>query len=117
MEEQKQNQNLSKFKKKDEEVTFENVEKLDFSNVKSKLLSTKTVKKAKELDPINDKEKLQRRKQRIKKFAEQTKWLPNSSFVTYYGLITISNKLLINLKGKPAFENYGRGNVNPTTGI
>lgn len=31
-----------------------------------------------------------------------TRWLPNSAFSTYFG--------------RPAFENYGRGNVNPTHG-
>jgi len=33
---------------------------------------------------------------------ETTRWLPNSAFTTYFG--------------KPAFENYGRGNVNPAIG-
>jgi len=82
----------------------ENIEikKSDYSGVKSKLLSTKSIKKAKVLDPVEDKEKLDRRKERIKKFSEQTKWMPNSAFTTYYG--------------KPAFENYGRGNVQPTSG-
>lgn len=79
-----------------------NVKKEDYSGVKSKLFSTKTVKKAKILDPVLEKDKLDRRKQRIKKFSEQTKWLPNTAFTTYYG--------------KPAFENYGRGNVRPATG-
>lgn len=36
------------------------------------------------------------------KFKEQTRWLPNSAFQTYYG--------------KPAFENYGRANVTPLFG-
>ena len=31
-----------------------------------------------------------------------TRWLPNSAFQTYFG--------------KPAFENYGMGNINPPTG-
>lgn len=35
---------------------------------------------------------------RIKKFHEQTRWIPNSAFQTYYG--------------KPAFENYGNRNSN-----
>lgn len=33
---------------------------------------------------------------------EQTRWLPNSAFQTYFG--------------KPAFESYGMGNTNPTWG-
>lgn len=33
---------------------------------------------------------------------ETTRWLPNSAFTTYFG--------------RPAFENYGRGNVNPPIG-
>lgn len=33
---------------------------------------------------------------------EQTRWLPNSAFQTYFG--------------KPAFESYGMGNINPTWG-
>lgn len=39
---------------------------------------------------------------RIKNLEETTRWLPNSAFVTYFG--------------KPAFENYGMGNVKPTIG-
>lgn len=39
---------------------------------------------------------------RIKKFNEQTRWLPNSAFQTFYG--------------KPAFENYGMGNTHPIWG-
>jgi len=45
---------------------------------------------------------VQRRQDRIKKFQEQTRWIPNSSFNTFYG--------------KSVFENYGRGNVNPANG-
>lgn len=37
-----------------------------------------------------------------KKFKQQTRWLPNSAFQTYYG--------------KPAFESYGMGNTHPTWG-
>lgn len=62
----------------------EHVDRIDFSNVKSRLLS-KSAKKAKKLDPQIEIEKLQRRKDRIKKFGQQTKWLPNSAFTTYYG--------------------------------
>ena len=78
------------------------IKRTDYSGVKSKLLSTKYIKKARILDPNEDKVKLDRRKNRIKKFAEQTKFLPNSAFTTYYG--------------KPAFENYGRGNIRPANG-
>lgn len=87
--------------KADEEPDIE-IKRTDYSGVKSRLLSAKKIKKAKVLDPESEHEKLQRRKERIKKFGEQTKWLPNSAFTTYYG--------------KPAFENYGRGNVRPASG-
>jgi hypothetical protein len=39
---------------------------------------------------------------RLKKFYNTTRWLPNSAFTTYFG--------------KPAFENYGYGNTKPTYG-
>ena len=39
---------------------------------------------------------------RLKKFYNTTRWLPNGAFTTYFG--------------KPAFENYGYGNVNPVYG-
>jgi hypothetical protein len=39
---------------------------------------------------------------RIKRFYNTTRWLPNSSFTTFFG--------------KPAFENYGFGNTKPTYG-
>ena len=39
---------------------------------------------------------------RLKKFYNTTRWLPNSAFTTYFG--------------KPAFENYGYGNINPVYG-
>lgn len=74
----------SSHKKKVSIEEVEHVDKIDFSNVKSRLLS-KSAKKAKKLDPQTEKEKLQRRKDRIKKFGQQTKWLPNSAFTTYYG--------------------------------
>lgn len=44
------------------------VEKQDFSNIKSRLLQSK-VKKAKVLDPVYEKERLDRRKERIKVFS------------------------------------------------
>lgn len=39
---------------------------------------------------------------RLKKFYNTTRWLPNSAFTTYFG--------------KPAFENYGYGNTHPVYG-
>ena len=39
---------------------------------------------------------------RLKRFYNTTRWLPNSSFTTFFG--------------KPAFENYGYGNTNPVYG-
>ena len=39
---------------------------------------------------------------RLKKFYNTTRWLPNSSFTTFFG--------------KPAFENYGFGNTKPVYG-
>ena len=35
-------------------------------------------------------------------FKQTTRWIPNSSFTTYFG--------------KPPFENYGRGNTKPIEG-
>lgn len=49
-------------------------------------------------DPTSKK----RQDERIKKMKETTRWLPDSAFTTYFG--------------RPAFCNYGRGNVNPTYG-
>jgi hypothetical protein len=40
--------------------------------------------------------------ERLKKFYNTTRWLPNSAFTTYFG--------------KPAFENYGYGNTKPVYG-
>lgn len=40
--------------------------------------------------------------ERLKKFYNTTRWLPNSAFTTFFG--------------KPAFENYGYGNTNPVYG-
>ena len=39
---------------------------------------------------------------KLKKFYYSTRYLPNSAFTTYFG--------------KPAFENYGNGNINPVYG-
>jgi len=85
----------------DQESEDVQVEKMDLTNVKSRLLEKK-VKSAKILDPVYEKDRLNRRKERIKKLNETTRWLPNSAFKTYFG--------------KAPFENYGRGNVNPTVG-
>ena len=53
-------------RRQDEEESEQvEVEKLDLSNVKSRLLEKK-VKTAKTLDPVYEKERLQRRKDRIK---------------------------------------------------
>lgn len=41
-------------------------------------------------------------KKRKSEFLNTTRWLPDSSFTTYFG--------------KPAFHAYGKGNVNPTMG-
>ena len=41
-------------------------------------------------------------KKRKSEFLNTTRWLPDSSFTTYFG--------------KPAFHSYGKGNVNPTVG-
>lgn len=51
----------------EEESEQVEVEKLDLSNVKSRLLEKK-VKTAKKLDPVYEKERLDRRKERIKVF-------------------------------------------------
>ena len=41
-------------------------------------------------------------KKRKSTFLNTTRWLPDSSFTTYFG--------------KPAFHTYGKGNVNPAVG-
>ena len=51
---------------------------------------------------VEEEQQEHRRAERIKKFNEQTRWLPNTGFQTYYG--------------KPAFENYGFRNTNPSWG-
>ncbi|CAG9334256.1 unnamed protein product [Blepharisma stoltei] len=50
----------------------------------------------------NEAMRKERQDARIKKLNQTTRWLPNSAFTTYFG--------------KPAFENYGQGNINPTYG-
>lgn len=86
---------------KEEEEAELVVERPDYSKVQNRLLSYK-VEKRRALDPVKDKDRIKRREDRIQKFKEQTRWLPNSAFQTYYG--------------KPAFESYGMGNTNPTWG-
>jgi len=79
----------------------------DYSKVQNRLLSYK-VDRRRELDPVEDADRIKRREERIEvptadqKFKRETRWLPNSAFQTYYG--------------KPAFESYGIGNTNPTWG-
>jgi len=85
----------------DEDSEDVKVDKANYTNVQSRLLTNK-VRKAKELDPVYEKDRLKRREDRIQRLNETTRWLPNSAFKTYFG--------------KPPFENYGRGNVNPTVG-
>jgi hypothetical protein len=75
--------------------------KTDFSKVHSRIMEKK-IPKAKVLDPVYEKDRINRRKERIRVLNETTRWLPNSAFYTYFG--------------KPPFENYGRGNVQPTVG-
>ena len=41
-------------------------------------------------------------KKRRSSFNNTTRWLPDSSFTTYFG--------------RPAFHTYGKGNVKPTVG-
>lgn len=64
-------------------------------------------KKLKEKEKKREEKKLgrkqkRRRMERVKKFKRGSRWLPNSAFQTYFG--------------KPAFENYGRNNLNPLFG-
>ncbi|CAD8169438.1 unnamed protein product [Paramecium octaurelia] len=93
--------------KKDEEEIISSEEE-DLENEQDedqqKKMNTKFIKKAKTLDP-NDPEdaaKLQRRKDRIKKFQGETRWIADSAFTTYFG--------------KPAWGPYGFNNINPSVG-
>lgn len=72
-------------------------------SVRNSFNSKKSVKRD------NTEEKIQKNKEptlsqinRLKKFYNTTRWLPNSSFTTFLG--------------RPAFENYGYGNTNPVYG-
>jgi hypothetical protein len=71
-------------------------------NNHAKMVSNKVEDKLKRNQSHPGKEKERRRLDRIRKFEEQTRWLPNSGFQTYYG--------------RPAFENYGYRNTNPSWG-
>lgn len=66
--------------------------------------SKKIKPKAKKLDLSNpeDVARLKRRKERLKKMKNTTRWLPNTAFTTYFG--------------KPTWGPYGYGNINPTNG-
>ena len=66
--------------------------KLNQGNLKATHEEVKPQKKGPSKTQIN----------RLKKLYNTTRWLPNSSFTTYFG--------------KPAFENYGYGNTNPVYG-
>ncbi|KAL4483069.1 hypothetical protein ABPG74_019095 [Tetrahymena malaccensis] len=102
---QLERQRLREQKLKEEEAKKEAAKIKKFSTVNTKNVKSKLIKykpQAQKLDPQYQKERIDRRKQRIKHMEETTRWLPNSAFTTYFG--------------KPAFENYGRGNVKPTIG-
>ena len=46
-----------------------------------------------------------------------TKWLPNTTFTTYFGIILMNFWFYyIIFKGKPAFEAYGNNNIKPSVG-
>lgn len=88
----------------EEEVLSEEEEEDVPESASAYKMSQKMVKRARKLDPNNpeDAAKLERRRQRIKKMAATTRWLPNTSFTTYFG--------------KPSWGPYGYQNVNPTVG-
>ena len=71
------------------------IEREDYGKIKSKLYERKS--KVQILDPVYHAERIKRREARIKKFKEQSRWLANTAFQTYFG--------------RPAFCNYGRANV------
>ncbi|CAD8184233.1 unnamed protein product [Paramecium octaurelia] len=95
-------------KKEEEEVVSSEEEEEEINDQQNddqvKKMTTKFIKKAKTLDPNNpeDAEKLKRRKERIKKFQGETRWIADSAFTTYFG--------------KPAWGPYGYNNVNPAVG-
>ncbi|CAK91390.1 unnamed protein product (macronuclear) [Paramecium tetraurelia] len=95
-------------KKEEEEAVSSEEEEEEINEQQNddqvKKMTTKFIKKAKTLDPNNpeDAEKLKRRKERIKKFQGETRWIADSAFTTYFG--------------KPAWGPYGYNNVNPTVG-
>ena len=60
----------------EEEIEYEQE---NYTNVQNRLLSHRNKTKRK-VDPVYEKARLKRREQRIQKFKEQTRWLPNSAF-------------------------------------
>ena len=74
--------------------------KVDYDEVKRKLKQGNMLV----AEPLQKPQKGPTKSQinRLKKFYNTTRWLPNSTFTTYFG--------------KPAFENYGYGNTNPVYG-
>ena len=78
-------------------IVIKKTQKKAKKRVKSKKKKTSSVTKNK-----LEKQRNRRQSVRIKKFKEQTRWLSNTGFQKYFG--------------KPAFENYGRGNTNPVWG-
>ena len=85
--------NISKNKMSETNVDYDEVKrKLNQGNMLVAEPLVKETKKGPSKTQIN----------RLKKFYNTTRWLPNSAFTTYFG--------------KPAFENYGYGNTNPVYG-
>lgn len=79
----------------------EEVRKLEAeSNKKKRGRSSKRNSKIRKTQDMH--KSMQNRIDRINKFTETTRWLPDSAFTTYFG--------------KPAFHAYGMGNTNPTYG-
>lgn len=92
------NEYLGNIEQKRQENEKRNEENQKQQAEKAKVKRRPKTSKKKIFPPNPDKEEINR----IKKFNEQTRWLPNSAFQTYYG--------------KPAFENYGMGNTHPIWG-
>ncbi|CAG9319903.1 unnamed protein product [Blepharisma stoltei] len=94
-EKEKPNTKINKPKPSQQQIKKENPRPL--SSSKSVSAIQKPSEKSK-----NDDGRIERQEARIKKLNQTTRWLPNSAFTTYFG--------------KPAFANYGQGNVNPVRG-
>ena len=83
---------------------------LKSTKIGSKIDHTEATKLITNAKPNNSQSNIRNNKQgpsktqieRLKKFYNTTRWLPNSAFTTYFG--------------KPAFENYGFGNTKPVYG-